>query len=70
MRKVSLKKHIDSPRGNIVDPEADGKRDRQPSPDSMDLAELVWKYFEADIREALIEVQESMAKPDADTSQD
>jgi hypothetical protein len=34
------------------------------------LADLVYKYFAAEIREALIEVQNSIASPETDTAQD
>jgi hypothetical protein len=37
---------------------------------SENLAELVWKHFETEIREALIEVQNFMTTPQTDTSQD
>jgi hypothetical protein len=34
------------------------------------LAALVWKYFETEIREVLMEVQDSLANLDADQAQD
>jgi hypothetical protein len=37
---------------------------------SENLAELVWKHFETEIREALIEVQNSIATPESGTNQD
>lgn len=61
MRKANLRKHIDSHPGNLVDVESDIGQARQAYPESTDLAELVFKHFEDEIRETLIEVQESLA---------
>jgi hypothetical protein len=64
MRKANLRKHIDSHPGNLVDVESDIGQARQAYPESTDLAELVFKHFEDEIRETLIEVQESLADRD------
>ena len=61
MRKATLEKNTDPEHSNLAPVEnADGEI--QSSLESSRLAELVFKYFGAEIREALLEVQGSLAE--------
>jgi len=57
MPTSSSKKHRDDPENSV------GSTDDQlqASPESTDLTQLVWKHFEDEIRQTLIEVEESLS---------
>jgi len=60
MPRAISNKHKEKPLANVTDhPVAGAKHERQVSPESMELAELFWKYFQTEIRETLLEIQES-----------
>jgi hypothetical protein len=62
MRKATLGKHTDPEHSNLALVE-NADREIQSSLESSRLAELVWKYFGAEIRDALLEAHESLAEP-------
>jgi hypothetical protein len=49
---------------------ADDNIEATSAPEHQDLAELVWKYFEDEIREAMMEVQESLSGEKVKSRQD
>jgi hypothetical protein len=70
MRKANLRKHIDCQTDNTGQVAIGTNQDPKASPGSTDLVELVWKYFADEIREALIEVQQSIGGIDNHRDQD
>jgi hypothetical protein len=70
MRKANLRKHIDCQTDNTGQVAIGTNQDPKASQGSTDLVELVWKYFADEIREALIEVQQSIGGIDNHRDQD
>lgn len=60
MRKAILEKHSHPKHSNST-PSENAESEASPSLEPSHLAELVWKYFEPEIREALLEAQKSLA---------
>ena len=60
MRKTTLGKHTDPEHSNLA-PVENADSEIQRTLESSCLAELIWKYFGTEIREALLEAQESLA---------
>jgi hypothetical protein len=65
MRKAISEKHRRALSGNAVAAETKQQGARDPT----NLAQLVWKHFEDEIREALMEVQETLAAEQAGPSE-
>jgi hypothetical protein len=61
MRKATLEKHTEPEHSNLA-PVENADREIQSSLESSRIAELVFKHFGAEIREALLEVQGSLAE--------
>jgi len=69
IKKATSEKHRRNRSGDAVETEINGAQQQQVSLESGDLAQLVWKHFEDEIRETLMEVQETLAAEQAGSSE-
>jgi hypothetical protein len=60
MRKANLRKHIDCQTDKTGEVAIGTNQEPKTSQGSTDLVELVWKHFQDEIRQALLEVQEAL----------
>jgi hypothetical protein len=66
MRKANLRKHIDCQTDNTGQVAIGTNQEPKASEGSTNVVELVWKYFQDEIRQALLEVQEALGDESLD----